>query len=236
MSRARLVTPFALAAVVALAGCPGNGNTADTGVDVPPERCDVDTTCPEEAPLAGGPCLDPSAALSCPYYTCGGPPFGDTYVCRGGQWTLESTMCLGAPPALAELCRTPVTSFDAAARFVLTPDAAGAAPYTNGQHVDLVIGPQGGAMIPYRVRLEGLDETPTCIHATARVTSDGMTAMDDKQLRLRCGSTLRVYEILPLCPLPGDHPLTLEVTVEGLGTQSVELVATNAMGCPRGGG
>jgi hypothetical protein len=61
-----------------------------------------------------------------------------------------------------------------------------------------------------------------------------MTAMDEKQLRLRCGSTLRVYEILPLCPLPGEHPVTLEVTVEGLGTQRLELLATNAMGCPRG--
>jgi hypothetical protein len=88
-------------------------------------------------------------------------------------------------------------------------------------------------MIPYRVRVEGLDATPTCIRATARVTSDGRTADDTKQLRLRCGSTLRVYEILPLCPLPGDHEITLEVTVEGIGTQTVRLIGTNTTACPR---
>ncbi len=214
-----------------LACCP-NGASSDAGLDVPPERCDVDTACPEDAPLAGGPCM---GTLSCPYYTCGGPPFADTYVCNAGQWTLESTMCIGAPPALAELCRAPTTSFDTSARFVITPDAAGAAPFADGQHVELVVGPQGGAMIPYRIRIEGLDETPTCIHSSATVTMEGMTAMGEKLLRLRCGSTLRVYEILPICPPMGDHEVTLEVTVEGLGTQSISLLVTNPSACLRGG-
>jgi hypothetical protein len=218
--------------LLALGGCGPAGPGVDAGADVPPERCDLDTACPEEAPLAGGPC---AGALSCEYNMCGGGPFTDTYACEGGQWTFVSSMCLGAPPVLAELCRTPQTTGVEGARIVITPDAAGAPAYTDGQRVELVIGPQGGAMIPYRVRVEGLDATPTCIRATASVTSDGMTAMDTKQLRLRCGSTLRVYEILPLCPAPGDHELTLEVTVEGIGTESVTLVGTNSMGCPRGG-
>lgn len=214
-----------------LAGCPGSGNTADAGLDAPPERCDIDTTCPEEAPLSGGPC---AGTLSCDYNTCGGGPFADTYTCASGQWMLSNSMCLGAPPVLAELCRTPTTSWPAGARFVLTPDAAGAAPYTDGQAVDVVIGIQGGAMVPYRVRIEGLDATPTCLHATATLTTDdGMTATSEKFLRLRCGSTLRIYEILPLCPTMGEHDTTLEVTVEGLGTQTVHLAATNAEGCPR---
>lgn len=234
--RARITSRLLVLATLSLVGCLDSTRMADAGFDAPPERCDIDTRCPEEAPLSGGPCEDPAGALRCPYYTCGGPPFGDTYVCRDRQWTIETSMCVGVPPALAELCRAPVTSFDASTRFVITPDAAGAAPYTSGQRVELVVGPQGGAMIPYRVRLEGAEATPTCIRATASVTSDGITAMDEKQLRLRCGSTLRVYEILPLCPLPGEHPVTLEVTVEGLGTQRLELLATNAMGCPRGGG
>jgi hypothetical protein len=224
---ASLALLFLLGSVV---GCGNTGPGADAGADAPPERCEVDMVCPEEAPLAGGPCM---GTLSCPYYRCGGPPFGDTYVCNAGQWMLESSMCLGVPPTLAELCRTPQTTGLEGARFVLTPDAAGATPYTDGQRVELVIGPQGGAMIPYRVRVEGLDATPTCIRATARVTSDGRTADDTKQLRLRCGSTLRVYEILPLCPLPGDHEITLEVTVEGIGTQTVRLIGTNTTACPR---
>lgn len=227
MTHTRIASLVLLGAT--LVSC-GNGGSADVGTDAPPERCDIDSMCPEEPPLAGGPC---SGALSCDYYTCGGPPFADTYACQSGQWTFVSSMCLGNPPVLAELCRTPSTSFDTGARFVITPDAAGAEPYVDGQSVDLVIGPQGGAMVPYRVRLEGMDATPTCIHATARVTTDGMTADGDKRLRLRCGSTLRVYEILPLCPLPGEHEVTLEVTVEGLGTQTVRLVASNEMGCPR---
>lgn len=227
----RTIDALPLVLTLATLGC-GNGPGADVGTDAPPERCDIDTSCPEEAPLSGGPC---AGALSCEYATCGGGPFVDTYACQSEQWMFVSSMCLGAPPVLAELCRTPTTSWDPSARFVITPDAAGAAPYSDGQRIDLVIGPQGGAMIPYRVRLEGLDETPTCLRSTAVVTSDGMTAMDTKQLRLRCGSTLRVYEILPLCPMPGEHEVTLEVTVEGLGTQSVRLLARNEMGCLRGG-
>ena len=225
------IAPFLLIAAT-LVACGNVGAGTDAGTDAPPERCDIDSVCPEEPPLAGGPC---AGALRCDYFTCGGPPFADTYECRDGQWTFVASMCLGAPPVLAELCRTPATSFEAGTRFVITPDAAGADPYVDGQAVDLVIGPQGGAMVPYRVRLEGTDATPTCIHATARVTTEGMSADGDKRLRLRCGSTLRVYEILPLCPLPGERDVTLEVTVEGLGTQTVRLVASNDMPCPRGG-
>lgn len=223
---------FALTASMAVTASCGHAGGADTGIDVPPERCDIDSVCPEEPPLAGGPC---AGALRCDYFTCGGPPFADTYECQSGGWVFVASMCIGAPPALAERCRVPDTAFDATARFVITPDAAGAEPYRDGDRVTLVIGPQGGAMIPYRVRIEGVEETPTCVHASARIESDGMTSTSDANLRLRCGSTLRVYEIMPLCPAAGEHEATLEVTVEGLGTQTVRLLATNAMDCALAG-
>lgn len=227
-------TPVALVSSALVLGCPGAPGR-DAGVDAPPERCEVDTACPDQAPLSGGLC---EGALRCryPHLACGGGPFAETYECREGRWMLAETTCIGAPPTLAESCRTPTIDWPDGARFEITPDLPGAPAFADGEPVEIVIGPQGGAMVPYRIRIEGLETTPTCIRSSARVSLDGMSSTDTKQLRLRCGTTLRVYEILPRCPPPGEHDVTLEVTVDGLGSRSVRLVGSSTEPCPRAEG
>ena len=214
-----------------VAGCPPSSVAPDAARDAAPDLCETDRVCPELAPLGGGRC---EGALTCSFPTSCGGVFRDTYACEGGQWSLTQGMCEGAPPVLAELCTMPQTTGLSGAVIEVTPDIAGAAPYVNGQRVTLVVGPQGGAMLAYRVRIGGLEVPPTCIQTRTRLTIEGLTRMADERLRVRCGTTMRVYDIFPMCPSgTRDYDFDFEITVEGVGTQTLRLV-TMGTACPRG--
>jgi hypothetical protein len=230
--------PFGLSAglVLALSGCPDTNmhsvsDAPNAARDAAPDLCETDRVCPELAPLGGGRC---EGALTCQFPTSCGGVLQDSYACQEGRWVQTMSMCIGAPPVLAELCTMPQTTGLAGATFEVTPDLAGAAPYTDGQRVELTIGPQGGAMLPYRVRIGGVDVPPTCIQTRTRLTMEGETRMTDERLRVRCGTTMRVYDILPTCPSGArDFNFDFEITVEGIGTQTLRLVTTGGP-CPRG--
>lgn len=211
-------------------GCPTTSAPPDAALDAAPDICETDRMCPESAPLGGGRC---EGALTCQYATSCGTAFRDSYACQEGHWTQTMSMCIGAPPVLAELCTMPQTTGLTGATFEVTPDVAGAAPYANGQRVELTIGPQGGAMLPYRIRIGGVDVPPTCIQTHTRLTMEGASRNADERLRVRCGTTMRVYDIFPRCPGAGrDFEFDFEVTVDGIGTQTLHMVTPGGL-CPR---
>lgn len=218
---------------VLLAACAPSASPADGGEDAGPERCDLDRACPEAAPVWGGGC---EGVLSCPYFTMCGPDASDVYECVSGTWTLTMPgACAGAPPPLAESCRSPEPGPFEGSRVWLSADVAGAPELVDGDLVEVAFGSQGLAMIPYRVHVDG-DAAPRCAGITATVGLETMTSPPATHaVRLRCGDSLRVQDILPELPCEmREYPVTLEVAVEGVGSVSLDLRAMGG-GCTFGG-
>jgi hypothetical protein len=233
---ARMTSFSRTALALALAGCAASPGPADAPLptDDAPERCDTDTACPYAAPVWGGGC---EGILTCRFGSMCGPTSEDVYECVGGTWTLTMPApCAGAPPPLAESCRTPSTAPIPGARLWLSADSAGAPELSNGDLVDIAFGAQGLAMIPYRVHVEA-DAPPTCARVTATLTLEtvaGTAVVHD--VRLRCGDSLRIQDILPGA-LPceeREYAVGLDVMVEGVGSVSLDLRAMGG-GCMFGG-
>lgn len=199
-----------------------------------PSSCDPDRACPEGAPVWGGPC---EGALTCPYEVCG-PGGDDVYECVDGQWSFTMPGCVGNSPPLAESCRTPYDGALPGASVRLSGDRAGAPALADGDSVEIAFGAQGLAMVPFRLHLEGVDgaSAPSCVRVTTTLTLDGTaSAPAIQQVRLRCGSSLRIQDILP--DLPCDersYAIGLSVAVDGVGSIHLDLTAMGGM-CPLGG-
>jgi hypothetical protein len=165
-----------------------------------------------------------------------GPDVRDVYECVGGTWTLTMPgLCAGAPPPLAESCRSPETATVPGARLWLSRDAAGAPELVDGDLVEIVFGSQGLAMIPYRIHVDA-ETPPRCAHITVTLGMEGMAGTPvTHDVRLRCGGSLRIQDILAELPCEErEYAIRLEVTVEGVGSVSLELRAMGG-GCPLGG-
>ena len=223
----RLLAALVLLVVTALGGCALSPSTTDAGGvdDAAPEICELDLACAESAPVWGGPC---AGALVCAYPASCAAGTEDQYECVGGGWSLTvPAPCRGRTPALTESCLTPFAGTLAGARVVITEDRPGAPPLADGDRVELALGTQGLAMIPYRVRVEGTEAPPTCANVSALVTLEGVSATRATHpARLRCGGSLRIQDILPENPCdPRLYAITLQVTVIGVGEQTVSLMA-----------
>ena len=105
----------------------------------------------------------------------------------------------------------------------------------HGDLVEVAFGSQGLAMIPYRIHVDG-EPVPACAHVTATLGLETMTSPDAiHDVRLRCGDSLRVQDILPALPCEErEYPVTLDVTLEGVGSVSLTLRAMGG-GCMFGG-
>lgn len=222
--------PRVLALVVLLSACSASPGPTDGGAseDAGPESCTADRACPGGAPVWGGGC---EGTLSCAFPACGTGM--DVYECVAGTWSLTvPEPCAGVSPPLAESCPSPETATVPGARLWLSEDVAGAPELEDGDLVEIVFGAQGLAMIPFRVHVDG-DAPPRCARVTATLAEDAMTAAPSTHdVRLRCGDSLRIQDILPELPCDErEYAIGLDVTVEGVGSVSLDLRAMGG-GCP----
>lgn len=193
----------------ALAGCAAQSAEPD------PETCSYeDRACPADLPLQGAPCI---GELSCPYaelttYGCTEPA-----QCIDGHWQIA---CFFPGPILAERCRDPqLGPFD------------GVAFELSAVSESIAWGLQGGAMVGYSVDAIPGDWAPDCVRVTARVEIEGMSETTVHDVRLRCGRSLPVQEILPMLPCEErDYDVHLEVSVEGMGSRTVDFTVRGGNG------
>jgi hypothetical protein len=111
-------------------------------------------------------------------------------------------------------------------------------PLADGAPVDVVWGGQGSPMLAYRVRVSGAP-VPDCALVAHKLALGPYSGAETKTpVRLHCGESLVVYDIVPIdqgCsspPLPQD--LGLEVSAFGQ-KKTLKLTWPNAA-CPKGGG
>jgi hypothetical protein len=216
-----------LLVVLGLAACGsspagGDGGTGDGGLSC----LEPDRVCPEEPPLPGSPC---EGMLVCPYSG------GGMGTCAGGVWAFDPGCDGGggcAPP-LAEICRTPFAGTLSGGSVEIGPPDGPFRPFTDHEVVSATFGGQGGAMIGYRVRVNGV-EVPACMTVDAVVTYDGMAPVPSHRgIELHCGQTLSVYDILPDRPCEARiYPVTLTVEVVGVGSTTATLDLMGGV-CPR---
>lgn len=197
-----------------------DGGTADAGASC----SEPDRACTEDPPLPGSPC---EGMLSCPF------PGGGLATCAGGVWSFDPGCDGGCAPPLAELCRTPFSGTLAGGRVEIGPPDGAFRPFTEHEVVSASFGGQGGAMIAYRVRVDGV-EVPACMTIDAVVTYDGMAPVPShRAIELHCGQTLGVFDILPDRPCESRiYPVTLAVDVVGVGRSTATLDLMGGL-CPR---
>ncbi len=90
-------------------------------------------------------------------------------------------------------------------------------------------------MVPYRVRVTGVDAS--CIQIdTTLILESKSSAATPNAIRLRCGESLSVYDIVPIdlldCGANFDAPVNLDiqVDVQGVGSATAHLTMDNP-GC-----
>lgn len=202
-----------LLAMLSLTACDASAPMPDAG----PIDCNLDVACPAGAPVWGGPC---EGVLSCPFVTPCGPGTDDVYECVAGEWTLTVPgACAGGGPPLAESCSAPLTTELPGASVWISADRAGAPAIADGELVEVAYGAQGLAMLPLRVRVDA-EVPPPCVRITTTLGLEGMTsAPASHDVRLRCGSSLRIQDILPELPCEErEYAVTIDLEVEGVGT------------------
>lgn len=202
---------------LSVAGCATSVSPADRdAAPVPPDGdggplvCDgVDRSCPSQVPLDGSAC---EGALACPYPGVF-PGCGDSAVrCVEGRWEHPSA-CIPPGPLLAEGCDD--VELGPFPDLTLTVDPTPSA---------FVWGFQGNAMIEHRIALAPDDDAPSCVRVRTRLTLDGESVETTRPVRLRCGSSLTIQEIVPGLPCDDRrYEGTLEIEVIGVGTETIDL-------------
>jgi hypothetical protein len=196
---------------------------------------EVDTSCPSSPPYAGAHCevSEPCSYPSNPY----------EYRCEAGRW---GALCVGAGggsscvPPFGESCDSPSSKpisgvgLEIASGDPSTPFT----PLADGAPLEVIWGGQGSPMIAYRVRVSGGD-VPACALLAHKVALGPYAGAETKTaVRLHCGESLVVYDILPLdqaCPNPPvPTEVTLDISAFGQ-NKSLKLDWANAA-CPKGGG
>lgn len=218
-----VLTMLTLAACESAAVGPADGG---------PVSCDVDRACPDSAPVWGGPC---EGTLSCTFQSQCGPGSDDVYECVSGEWSLTMPApCAGGQPPLAERCRDPFTGTLEDASVWISADRAGAPPIADGDVMEVAFGAQGLAMIPLRVHVDA-DAPPPCAQVTITLGLDDMTsAPASHPVRLRCGGSLRIQELLPDLPCEmREYAVSIDVEVDGAGAIHRDVTVMGGM-CPRG--
>ena len=226
-----------IAALLSLVACtetlPQDADGAGgAGGDEP--SCDApDLSCPADMPFAGAPC---EGNLVCHY-----PDDVEPWLwrCVASRWEGEAdcTMLVGGAcgvPEPAEVCAAPFGG-ELAATVAIGPSDPGQPfrPFENGEAAEVEIGPQGGAMIFYRVEVDGQD-IPGCISLRTTVTPAGMAPSSvDRPVRLRCGESLSMYVVLPEGGCESSEPVetTVQIEVEGIGSAEVMLLVPGEAFC-----
>ena len=201
-----------------------------TGADVGESCFEPARECPVEPPLPGSPC---EGMLSCPY------DLGAMATCAGGVWLFDTGCDGGGPgggcaPPPAEVCRDPFTGPLAGATVEIGPIDGAFRPFSDHEPVTATYGGQGGAMVAYRVRINGVVVPSDCIDVSASVTYDGMAPVPSHHgVVLHCDQTLGIFDVLPDRPCESRiYPVSMTVVVEGIGESTVSLDLMGGM-CPR---
>lgn len=210
-------------------GACGSVEVPDAPEPVGAECIVADTGCPAEPPADGSPCRGP---LECPY----GEEGYETYTCGASdRWEPQLE---GAPP-LGELCLDPFDGTLDGARVVLGPVGAGAlTPFEDCAPLELVIGPQGGAMIPFRLQVDGVEDVPACLLVETRMSSgDATFDASGARVATHCGQSYLIYAVVPwdlqhyLCDAPDEVVLQLEVVVQGIGSAKARVRVDTPRDC-----
>lgn len=213
----------------------------DAGTDAPagedagsnPEGCvEPDRTCPDDQPVPGAPC---EGDLQCEYAD---PNGYDTWIydCRDGAWLADLNGCQldGCPiPPLGEMCLEPFEgTIEGAVVEIGPPDSTQPFDtFEDGEEVPLIIGAQGGAMVAFRIRVQGA-QTPDCVGLTIRVTADSEEAVpQQRRVTLHCGMSLPVFAVLPEQCEPATVTVDLEVELDGVGTGEARVQFTTEGEC-----
>lgn len=199
------------------AAAPVDGSTSTTCVET------VLTSCPTEEPLAGTPC---EGTLSCTYPAT-------MYSCEQGLLTEVS--CPGCPPPFAERCPDPFAGQLNGATVALGPGSDDAfRRFRISDRLPPIFGPQGFAMLDYRLQIEGSGPLPDC--ATVRTTGRFEGAdlgPQEMPVRVHCGSSHSLLVILPSMPCEfRDYPVELAVSVTGVASATASFSIIGG-GCPR---
>jgi hypothetical protein len=219
--------------------CDDGSADGDGAVDGGPPVCDEpDTECPAEQPIGGAPC---EGTLSCDYDQ--GRSFGVwTYTCESSAWVAGDAPCSElpgggcAPPPLAERCREPFSGTLDGASVQIGPAAATTfRPFEDGEMATAVRGGQGAFMIEVALQLEGEGtEALQCISVDLDLSyGETGSAPYATDTEVHCGSTRRLFVVLPgdLVCEPSPAAITLDVTVSGVGSTSVDLTLDTDMTC-----
>lgn len=207
----------------------GGGHEEPTSCDAP------DQSCPAEMPFPGAPC---AGALACDYDD---PVQPWRWECVEGRWsgTPDCSEIVGGAcgvPDPAEACQGAFSGSLEGASVSVGPSELGKAfrAFESGEPAEIVWGPQGGAMIFYRVQIDGAD-VPSCVAVATTVTAAGISPQTvERPVRLRCGETLAMYEILPegTCESNALVETILRVEVTGIGVVEVPLMVPGDAFCP----
>ena len=210
---------------------PDAGGSGDAGG----ETCGApDRSCPAVMPSPGGLC---EGVLDCVYVEPSTNQW--RYSCPAGVWVAENVLCAHdgiCVPPLFETCEAPFAGTLAGATVEVGPPAGAFRAFAMGDAVPIVWGPQGGAMIPARIRVAGAD-APDCIREAATVTVDALPGAPQRNdIALHCGLSQPVFLILPVsCGVAPEYVVDLDVMVDGIGATQASLRATGGVGvCPLG--
>jgi hypothetical protein len=192
---------------------------------IDPSCAAPDTACPAEPPFAGAPC---EGELVCPYSL---PPREGSFTCTESRWQGELG-CPGCAPPLSESCGEPFAG-SAPATVEIGPPSGELRAFDAGERVPIEFGGQGLAMISYRVRVLG-DAPPACVTVRAQSMLDEEGPVPTmRPVKLRCGESLPIYEILPGDPcVTRDYAVHLDIEVVGVGRGAADLVVAGGR-CPR---
>ncbi|MBI2898086.1 MAG: hypothetical protein HYY06_31325 [Deltaproteobacteria bacterium] len=201
------------------------------------EGCaEPDRYCPQEHPQPGGPC---EGSLEC-RYTGEEPDTSWTYRCVEDAWepTYECpTDGCWAPPPLAEFCLDPFDGEIEGGTLEIGPESVTEPfrPFSEEEAVELVVGPQGSAMIPYRVHIGGAGSLECVALSSTLSVADRRGDTATNRLRMHCGVSLTVFGVFPfdqmLCDEGEPIVTRLHVTAEGIG-ETEATVRFDAPGCP----
>lgn len=187
----------------------------------------VDRECPAERPHPGGPC---EGELVCEYLD-GATGTTWSYECMPGGWSAWSDD-ESAPP-LAELCLDPFQGTLEGGVLEIGPADAlePFRPFHDCEQVVARWGPQGGAMIPVRLRVTGV-EAPDCVIVRLTLHRGAESSEPTAgRVALHCGESLTVFAILPWECGQQSVDLRVDAEIDGIASATARIRVPTALEC-----
>lgn len=205
----------------------GTLEVAEPSAQIAPECVVPDAVCPDTPPVDGQAC---AVDGFCEYED------GYTFGCWDGRWGFDSGNSMTDVPPLAQTCLDPAETELAGGRVMVGP-ARGSEPFrsfADCDEADLVWGDQGGAMLPIRLHVEGVEAPPCVIVETRQSVGVLQGEWVGNRVALHCGESNLIYVVLgglDLCDAPDQIVLALEVNVHGIGTTTARVRIANPASC-----